>query len=233
MTKTKFQARATKGGAVVDVSFKTPVQTTGAGSGNLYGFGLLSPAQTVSYIINFAESYQFFKVTKVHIRWVPTVGATSGGYVYAACVSNPEMMLKLYNGVYNTVNDWPDLVNSLKVSSNTPLYQPLDMSIPSSELVRRKWYSTESSTLFTAEQMDRAVPAAFMWTIYGPANTTLGYFRVTLGVEFRDFTAVTSSPMLLSTPVDFQGADGSWWRRENGIVYSIPPPSDPTPSASA
>lgn len=186
------------GRVTYQVTFETGALSTNP-SGISTGFVFVDPLAYLSYQLGQVGSlFQEYKVLKYNLRWVPLVGATTGGSVRMAYIDNAEMIYKTASGSYSA-GDVSILTQQAGTSHRGPLWQEVNFSMPNNIGKRRNWYQADSSPLTNSEQVDRVVQAMGLVYITGPASATaLGYLAITLSVEFRLPMPVTSSPVLLS-----------------------------------
>jgi len=222
--KAKFGGRGNRGNFRIQASVPTSLINTGTGQGVSAFY--MNPGFFVTYIRNIAESYQLFRVIKFTMEYVPIVGATTAGAVRLAYFDNPETIYKTDAGVYSTA-DLQNLVFSSTTSPATSSWNSRNFPCPTNRLVRRKWYSIDSTAMANAEVADRVMPALAITTYEGPATTNLGYFMIHFIFELKDLAAATTTPLLLLKTPDgyFQGPDGQWWKRVTGGVTTTDPPT--------
>jgi len=210
------------------ITFETSALSTNA-SGVITGFTYVDPLAYPSYQLGQVGAlFQEYRVLKYNIRWVPLVGATTGGSVRMAYIDNAEMIQKTASGAY-TAGDVSILTQQAGASHRGPIWQEVNFSMPNNIGKRRSWYQSDSSLLVTSEQVDRVVQAMVLVYATGPASTSsIGYLAATLTVEFRLPMPVTSSPVLMLKDEDRRpdaGQNPTPPLRRDPPSKPVPPPS--------
>jgi hypothetical protein len=158
----------------------------------------LNPSLWASPVGTFSTNYQFYRIRNAVVSWHPVVGATTGGSVRIAEFSNPETIYTATSPGY-TPTDLNTLIFSSATGKYCNIWETASWQVPQHLLNRRRWYSVDTSTTTSAEVSDRTEAAVLLFTIVGPATTSVGYFTIHFDLEYKDFAGPTVSPLLLST----------------------------------
>lgn len=210
------------------VTFESSALSTNA-SGVSTGFTFVDPLAYPSFQLGQVGAlFQEYRVLKYNIRWVPLIGATTGGSVRISYIDNAEMIYKTTSGGY-TAGDMSILTQQAGATHRGPIWQEISFSMPNNIGKRRMWYQADTSAIANSEQADRVVQALALVYVTGPVSTpSVGYLAVTVTVEFRLPMPVTSSPVLLLSESDKRQDAG---QHPQPPLRRDPPTKPPAPTS--
>lgn len=149
--------------------------TTGAGvteiaSNRLYTPGFTSGLASVPAGVQLASLYNVGNFAPgTHVKWVPSVSATTAGRVILAYLTNPEDVVT-YEAA--TVAGKLAIIQSCANMEQHPIWQEFTYNIPTT--LRRKMFDTNSTMASSVDVYDRSVQGALIWYISAPQNTNCG-----------------------------------------------------------
>lgn len=213
--------RTTPNGLRYSVTVESPALSTDA-SGVSTGWAFMNPANyTSAQLGQVGRLFQEYKVHKFTIKWIPLLGATTGGNVRITFVDNSEVMYKITNGAYS-ISDLSLIASQATHVRRGALWQPFEYSAPAVIGKRRPIYQFDTSTYLNSEQVDRILQGMCLVYINGPANLTgIGYLALHFDVELRLPIPTTLSPLFAVAGCPDGGLNPS------PPVRRDPPPTEP------
>lgn len=126
-------------------------------------------------------NYSNYRVLASRFIYVPAVGTTTTGTMWAAYIDNPEVIKNIVNSNYS-LSTLTNIAQNSSKSKAVPIWEPLELSMTCPP--RRRLFSVDTDTPSTAEQADRAVQGLWLWV------TTAAPLGTALGVILQEYTAV-------------------------------------------
>jgi len=144
------------------------------GAGQTSGYVLVDPPQHSStndpgaaVLINYSN----YKVTSSKFIYVPAVGTTTTGTIWAAYIDNPEVIYKILN--FYTGSQITNIVQNSSNAKAVPVWEPMELSM--NRPPRNKSFSVDTSSIISTDQANRATQGIWVWaTTAAPLSTTLG-----------------------------------------------------------
>lgn len=158
------------GNDMVDIQAKFPkldIINSATGTSPVYSI-FVDPTAFNSAVVGIAKQYQEYVVTTNNLHYVPNVGTTTGGKVWAAYFDSAEIMHRAFN---SSLPNPAGLVKNCSTVECWPVWSEHTLVAPRN--TRKKQFQIDNSnyTSYAVSDFDRAVQG--VWLMYTEGNVTV------------------------------------------------------------